>query len=352
MKQGHDKFPARPDRPISMLLRRMGAAIIDYLLFAALIRSAININQLFIGQRTHSLFVQMGVIVLILAYYVLLEGLTGCTLGKRVMRIRVVDRYGEAPGLSKAFIRSMLRVVDSNPLLLGGLPAALGIVMTERGQRLGDLAARTYVVKAEELSSCRLYRGSEGREAAVLIFAAAPVVLAAILPCLVRVNPLSEEEAPVQTSYSNEKTHISYNGKFKITTSPDWLFDPNLDNEAEISISNRFANKFLAVFSEPKKGSKGGSTLEQYQKYAEQSFAAGLAKSPIYKPRATRINGYPAYQFAVEQEVNGMKVAYIVTTVETKLYYHWITVWTDASKYKEYEQELHSVISTFNNFTT
>ncbi|GAA0135055.1 hypothetical protein YSY43_18950 [Paenibacillus sp. YSY-4.3] len=350
MKQGLEELPVPPYRPVSMLLRRAGATLIDYILFAALVRSAMNIDQLFMMQHTHTFIVQLGVIVLILSYYVLLEGLTGCTIGKRVMRIRVVDRYGEPPGLSKAFIRSVLRVLDCNPLLLGGLPAALGIVMTERGQRLGDVAARTYVVKAGDLPA---YAMNRSKEVIAITFAAAPIVLAAVLPMIVRFNPLSEGNGfKKEANYSNEKIHISHNGKFKITTSPDWLFDPNLDNEAEISISNRFSNKYLALFSESKKRFKGDCTLEQYQKYAEQSFASGLAHSPIYKPRATVINGYPAYQFAVEQEVNGVKVAYIVTTIETKQYYHWITVWTDAAKYKEYQQELHSVIRTFNNFTT
>ncbi|WP_196427187.1 RDD family protein [Paenibacillus woosongensis] len=348
MKQGLEELPVPPYRPLSMLLRRAGATLIDYILFAALVRSAINIDQLFMMQDKHMLYVLLGVILLILSYYVLLEGLTGCTIGKRVMRIRVVDRYGEPPGLYRALIRSVLRVLDCNPLLLGGLPAALGIVMTERGQRLGDMAAHTFVVKACDSPPCTMNRG---KEVIAITFAAAPIVLAAILPMIVRVNPLPEGRA-TKEAYTDEKIHISHNGMFKITTSPDWLFDPNLDNEADISISNRFSNKYLAVFSESKKRFKDGCTLEQYQEYAEQSFAAGLAHSPIYKPRATVINGYPAYQFAVEQEVNGVKVAYIVTTIETKLYYHWITVWTDAAKYKEYQQELHSVIRTFNNFTT
>ncbi|WP_110929994.1 RDD family protein [Paenibacillus bouchesdurhonensis] len=347
MKQNHDDLHKPSYRPVSMLFRRIGATVIDYLLFAALIRSAIDIDKIFMVRN--EFHAQLCVIALILFYYVLLEGLTGSTIGKWMMRIRVVDRDGAAPGLLKAFIRTVFRAIDSNPLLFAGLPAALGIVMTERRQRLGDWVARTYVIEVGRLPSHKLNRG---REAVVLTLAATPILLAMILPMVVRLNPLSEGERSKETSYSDEKIHISHNGKFKITTSPDWLFDPNLDNQAEISISNRFSNKYLAVFSEPKKRFKRGSTLEQYQKYAEQSFAAALAHSPIYKPRPLIINGYHAYQFAVEQEVNGVKVAYIVTTIETKLYYHWITVWTDAAKYKEYQQELHSVISTFNNFTT
>lgn len=347
MRQDRKKLQTLSHRPTSMLLRRIGATLLDYLLFAAFIRSAMDIEKMFMTR--HVLLTQLCVIALVLCYYVLLEGLTGSTVGKWVMRIRVVDQDGKAPGLVKAFIRSVFRVIDSNPLLLAGLPAALAIVVTERRQRIGDMAAGTYVIMVRDMPADRLNRG---RDAMALTFAAAPILLAMIFPMVVRISPPAEGERSKEMNYSDEKIHISHNGKFKITTSPDWLFDPNLDNQAEISISNRFSNKYLAVFSEPKKRFKRGSTLEQYQKYAEQSFTAGLARSPIYKPRPLFINGYPAYQFAVEQEVNGRKVAYIVTTIETKLYYHWITVWTDAAKYKDYQQELHSVIGTFDNFTT
>jgi uncharacterized RDD family membrane protein YckC len=39
-------------------------------------------------------------------------------------------------------------LVEANPLLLGGLPAGIAILASERNQRLGDLAAGTLVVSA------------------------------------------------------------------------------------------------------------------------------------------------------------------------------------------------------------
>ena len=47
-----------------------------------------------------------------------------------------------------ALIRSALRLVEVNPLLLGGLPAGLVIIASERKQRIGDLLAGTLVVSA------------------------------------------------------------------------------------------------------------------------------------------------------------------------------------------------------------
>lgn len=45
-----------------------------------------------------------------------------------------------------ALVRTLLRVVEANPLLFGGVPAGVCILASKRNQRLGDLAAGTLVV--------------------------------------------------------------------------------------------------------------------------------------------------------------------------------------------------------------
>lgn len=80
------------------------------------------------------------------AYFVLMEGALGQTLGKMVTGIRVVDeRTGAAPGYAAAAIRTVLRVVDG---ILGYLVAFVVVLSSPRRQRLGDMAAHTLVVRA------------------------------------------------------------------------------------------------------------------------------------------------------------------------------------------------------------
>ncbi len=68
----------------------------------------------------------------------------GQTIGKRVMRLRVVDARGLRLSFSQVVLRNLLRFVDGLPLfyLVGGVTALLN----SRAQRLGDLAADTLVV--------------------------------------------------------------------------------------------------------------------------------------------------------------------------------------------------------------
>ena len=80
-----------------------------------------------------------------LAYFVLLEGYRGQTLGKMVVGVRVVDEQtGQVPNLGKAAIRTVLRLVDG---LLGYLVAFIVVLVSSRRQRIGDMAAHTLVAR-------------------------------------------------------------------------------------------------------------------------------------------------------------------------------------------------------------
>jgi uncharacterized RDD family membrane protein YckC len=78
------------------------------------------------------------------AYYVLTEGYWGRTVGKAVCGIRVVREDGSPPGFGPAAIRTVLRLVDG---LFGYLVAFVVVLASRRRQRLGDMAARTLVVR-------------------------------------------------------------------------------------------------------------------------------------------------------------------------------------------------------------
>jgi uncharacterized RDD family membrane protein YckC len=82
-----------------------------------------------------------------IGYGILLEWFwRGQTLGKRVLRLRVVDAEGLRLQLNQVVIRNLLRFVDMLPMfyLIGGIAC----FVSRRSQRLGDLAANTVVVRA------------------------------------------------------------------------------------------------------------------------------------------------------------------------------------------------------------
>ena len=95
--------------------------------------------------------------VIILAYFIIsisygivLEWFwRGQTLGKRLLRLRVVDEQGLRLQFSQIVIRNLLRFVDMLPMfyLVGGIAC----LTSSRAQRLGDFAANTVVIRNPQI---------------------------------------------------------------------------------------------------------------------------------------------------------------------------------------------------------
>jgi uncharacterized RDD family membrane protein YckC len=86
-------------------------------------------------------------LVVMFLYFVLLEGLAGATLGKRLVRLRVVGVHGPHVGLPRALLRNILRIVDGLPAL--GILGAILIATSVERARLGDRVAETRVVRVQ-----------------------------------------------------------------------------------------------------------------------------------------------------------------------------------------------------------
>lgn len=68
----------------------------------------------------------------------------GVTPGKKMFGLRVVDEDGLPIGLQASAIRTVLLLVDLMPLC--GFVGLISMLISKHRQRLGDLAARTFVV--------------------------------------------------------------------------------------------------------------------------------------------------------------------------------------------------------------
>jgi len=127
------------------------AAVVDFILAALVFVGALWSFSL-LSDPLPAARPFFGVLVLVTftiawSYFVLLEWLwQGQTVGKRLYGLRVIRDDGAPAGFVAVLVRNVIRIVDFLPLFYGlGL---LMIIFTSRSQRLGDLAAGTYVVRA------------------------------------------------------------------------------------------------------------------------------------------------------------------------------------------------------------
>ncbi len=129
------------------------AALVDVVAATLLVAGMLAVRALLATVLASDLLLALsGALVMLTllvgwSYFVLLEWLwDGRTLGKRLFGLRVIGADGSPASFVAVLVRNLVRVVDFLPAFYGlGL---LAIVVSGRAQRLGDLAAGTFVVRA------------------------------------------------------------------------------------------------------------------------------------------------------------------------------------------------------------
>lgn len=77
-------------------------------------------------------------------YYIILEGWKGATAGKMICQIRVVKEDCSQCDIKSSIIRNLFRLIDG---ISGYLVGAIVIWSSDKKQRLGDIIAKTVVIK-------------------------------------------------------------------------------------------------------------------------------------------------------------------------------------------------------------
>lgn len=133
--------------PASLGERIVAQIIDDFLIICYLVGVSLLIAELDFFYRTKMLFFLIAIYLPALFYHFLMELFNhGQSVGKMVMRIRVVKKDGTTPGIGDFFMRWLLQLVD---LGFSGV-GALVILISKNSQRLGDLAAGTMVIQLND----------------------------------------------------------------------------------------------------------------------------------------------------------------------------------------------------------
>ena len=134
---------------------RLIAAFVDHLIAFALMMLVVALVPGEFPVVKGALF-----FLIYLSYFAVLEALWSRTLGKYFQGLVVRKLDGSRCDWRASLIRTSLRILEVNPLLLGGIPAGIAILSSERKQRIGDMLAGTVVV-----SSKLKWEAEEGRQA-------------------------------------------------------------------------------------------------------------------------------------------------------------------------------------------
>jgi uncharacterized RDD family membrane protein YckC len=132
---------------------RIGALVIDGILFAVVfVVVGLVTGGGHSGHGSAGVHMTGGPLVAFLAiwfaYFTICEATSGQTLGKRLSGIKVVGEDGATPSWGQSAGRNLLRLIDALPAFY--IVGLISVIATGEGrrQRVGDVAARTYVVQA------------------------------------------------------------------------------------------------------------------------------------------------------------------------------------------------------------
>lgn len=149
------------EMPLAGIGSRFIAILVDYLIWFAgilvlLVLARLLLPALHAFSRISAQWAEAIVIFIFFllnwGYFTLFEAFAnGRTPGKRVAKIRVIQRSGRSIGLLESMARNLVRYVDQLPFFYG--VGVIAMFVTKQHQRLGDLAAGTLVVRDREPES-------------------------------------------------------------------------------------------------------------------------------------------------------------------------------------------------------
>jgi len=134
------------EQPIASIGERIAATLLDMLF----IMSYIIIVALIAG-GLHYRWVMFFVLLPVGLYSLASElAMNGQSWGKKILKIKVVKTDGTPATFSSYFLRWILRLVEI--LAMIGSLATITIILNRKGQRLGDIAASTTVIRLRNKS--------------------------------------------------------------------------------------------------------------------------------------------------------------------------------------------------------
>jgi uncharacterized RDD family membrane protein YckC len=139
------------DYEVAGVGERVVARLIDYGVFVGIFILGLVIG-LIAGKSFNSKIVIIIAVAVYAALYVFYDlaceiWMNGQSVGKRVMKIKVISLDGARPKFSQYLLRWLFRIVDFT--LSSGLCGLISVAVSDKHQRVGDMVAGTSLIKTQ-----------------------------------------------------------------------------------------------------------------------------------------------------------------------------------------------------------
>jgi hypothetical protein len=140
---------------------------------------------------------------------------------------------------------------------------------------------------------------------------------------------------------------VDRSGRYLVEAAAAWRENPQLAGQAcAMGISDLARDLHLAVVIE----SKGDFVQPDLQAYATlwaSRFPQAMDDWQMTAWKATSVGGWPAVQCEAHGALNNVRLAYLLSCVETGDHFCGIQAWSTSSRFEESRAELEAITATF-----
>ena len=254
----------------------------------------------------------------------------GQSLAKKLCSIRVINsRNGNPCNYRRSFVRNLLAFLPFDALFIFG----------KKRQRLGDKMAGTLVVKYR--SSDVVHQESRASKTAVVL-----AILFVSSYGLMYFFDEDYETGEIIASDEGEKIVRSIDGQIQVTIPSDWVWQPELHDEATLKVGNSWKELYLIVLPE-NKSDFISMNLERYSQITKKSLMSNLEAPETSAPIKLIIHNNKAIQYEIRGISEGVKVGFLHTSIEDSRNYYQILVSAPSPKFSDRKELLQQVIQSF-----
>jgi hypothetical protein len=146
-------------------------------------------------------------------------------------------------------------------------------------------------------------------------------------------------------SANTVKAIASEDGRHSISIPGNWKSLPALHEEADIKAGNEFAGRYAIVFVESKEDLD--MSLAKYAEFIADDMRESSGDTSTREPHELTVGGFPAIRHRISGTVDGMKITYHHTCVETPTSLCQIMCWSLKSDEKSAKPIFDKVAASF-----
>ena len=143
----------------------------------------------------------------------------------------------------------------------------------------------------------------------------------------------------------------SADGRFQITVPAGWRANAGLESTANIKAGNPQQEMYILVFTHPKTDFADDLSLDKFTELGMKAIKENLGSPVATPPIPVKINGKDGRQYLIQGLAESLKLAYLITTVETPEHYHRIVTWTLRSQINKNQLTLEGVTNSFRDLS-